>query len=945
MRYFHVIKAPDLKCALTGNAWCFWALWMLCLCFKSAEAAGLTPAETIYFEEKIRPIFAEHCVKCHGPEKQKSSLRVDSRAALIKGGDFGPAIVPGNPATSHLLELVSSTDPDKRMPPKDGLLPAEQVKLLRQWIAEGAKWPEQEQAVQAKHWAFEPVTKPRVPAVNIPSTNPIDAFIAARLSQHGLQMSAETDPRTFIRRVTLDLTGLPPTPEEVEAFVKECGKTPSSRLPESTVAKLIDRLLASPRYGERWAQHWLDVIRYADTSGYEGNQIRASAWPYRDYVIAALNADVPYPRFILEQLAGDTLGMDAGTGFLVTPPFPSRIEVGQEEAAIAQARFNGLDEVLQNVGSAMLGMTVGCARCHDHKFDPVTSRDYYRLAASFAGLRFVDRPWHSGAMPTEGIKAAEAKLSQIRRDLAAFAAWRETEPITGADVFQPVRAKYVRLTVSTTVQKYAAAFDEIEVWTPAGQALPSRNVGSARAGAVARSSGAEPLLNSKDEFLNDERGGVTSCWIARSKDGVAKGFGKGEIWVEIELPEPTLINRVAWRCDHDEQSSDLLPLRWRYVTDWTIEVAEQPGQWRPVVSEDRNDGLEKTDFARRKKLEDQFAQAAQELWNLTHIFAGRFRSPPEPMYVLSRGDPGQRRELTGPGGIDVLGGYELPPDASESARRVALAKWLGSENHPLTARVLVNRVWRHHFGTGIVETPSDFGTQGERPTHPELLDWLASEFVARGWRLKELHRLVCTSAAYRQSSRPVEVAAKLDADSRFLWRFPPRRLEAEAIRDSVLFASGSLDQTPGGPGVNLYQPRLKREMGEWKPLASPGPDSWRRTIYLMRMRGADDGVFKPFDVPDCGQVRAKRSDSTTPLQALNLFNSPFIQEQAGRLAARVQREIGASLGRQVERVFALTLARSPGAKELAECQAIAEKHGLATVCRALLNSNEFLFLE
>jgi hypothetical protein len=816
--------------------------------------------------------------------------------------------------------------------------------LLCRVPATAAAGDEREQApAPAPHWAFQPVTRPAIPVVQQPwfkSTNPIDAFIAAQLAGHGLRMSGPADPRTFIRRLTLDLTGLPPTPDEVEAFVQT-----SARDPQSAVASLVDHLLASPRHGERWAQHWLDVIRYADTTGYEANAIRPNAWPYRDYVIAALNADIPYPRFILEQLAGDTLGVDAATGFLVTPPFPSRIEIGQEETAIAQARFNGLDEVLQNIGSAMLGMTVGCARCHDHKFDPMSARDYYRLVANFAGLQFVVRPWESGKLPTDLIQAAKREVSDIRRELAAFPAWREIEPASAADVFQPVRAKYVRMTIGDTVQRYAPALDEFEVWTLATDGKPARNVGSAAHGAVARSSGADAAFGAKDEFLNDGRTGRHSLWTGNIRSGIAKGYRKGEAWVEVELAEPTVINRVAWSSDFDDQSADHVPLRWRYVTDWTIEVAEEPGRWRTIVADSR-DELEKGELANRKKLEDRFAAAATRLWDVTHIFAGRFRSPPELIHVLSRGDPMQRREVTGPGGLDVLGGYELPVDSTDGERRVALAKWLGTERNPLTARVLVNRVWRHHFGAGLVETPGDFGTQGERPSHPELLDWLASEFMTRGWRLKELHRLICTSATYRQASRPVEAGMRMDADTRLLWRFPPHRLEAEAIRDSVLFASGSLDLTAGGPGVSVYHPKSSRkDYGEWRPLENPGPETWRRTIYLMRMRGADDGVFKPFDVPDCGQVRAKRSESTTPLQALNLFNSGFILEQAGRLVARVEKEPGADPGRRIERVFALTLARPPSAKEREACLVVAQQHGLAAVCRAVFNSNEFLFLE
>jgi hypothetical protein len=354
------------------------------------------------------------------------------------------------------------------MPPEGERLTAEQIATLRQWVDEGAKWPEGVGASggEERHWAFEPVSRPDVPAVEpqSPTRHPIDAFLLSKLAENGLEMSPAADPRTFIRRATLDLTGLPPRPEEVEAFIRDCneGAGYSSALADRAVERLVDRLLESPRYGERWAQHWLDVIRYADTTGYEMNTIRPSAWPYRDYVIAALNSDVPYPQFILEQLAGDALGVDPATGFLLTAPLPTRIEVGQEATAITQARFNGLDEVLQNIGSAFLGMTVGCARCHDHKFDPVSTRDYYRLAASFAGLQFVDRPWRSGALPTAEILAAERRLAEVRRDLTECLAWRETSPMQGTDHFPPVRAKWVRLTVTDTFtrRKYAPAIEE-----------------------------------------------------------------------------------------------------------------------------------------------------------------------------------------------------------------------------------------------------------------------------------------------------------------------------------------------------------------------------------------------------------------------------------------------------------------------------------------------------
>jgi len=881
---------------------------------------------------------------CHGPEKQKSSLRVDSRASLLKGGDSGPVIIAGEPEKSYLLNLVSAQSGELRMPPEGPPLTDAQIVALRRWIAEGANWPADFAPVRGEeqHWAFQPVTRPAVPTMKdrqFASHNPIDAFLAAKLAERGLAMSPPADLHTLIRRVALDFTGLPPTPEEVEKFV-DGQSSANGRAGDEAYHALVERLLSSPRYGERWAQHWLDVIRYADTTGYEANAIRPSAWPYRDYVIAALNSDIPYPRFILEQLAGDTLGVDPATGFLVTPPFPSRIEVGQEASAIALARHNGLDEVVQNIGSAVLGMTVGCARCHDHKFDPVSTRDYYRLVATFAGLQFIDRPWLHGSPPTEEILAAEQQVAKSRDQLGTFTAWREVEPISTADSFEPIRARWIRLTVEDTFtgKGYAPAIDEIEVWTPETSGQPPRNIGRADAGAVAQSSGPDITLGTRDELLNDGQIGRHSRWVARNR------IDKEKAWVEIELSEAMLVHRVVWSCDHEEQANDLVAAKWRTLKQWKIEAAEQPGEWRTVVPADRREGLPAADAERRTALEKQFTQAAIRLWELNHVFAGRFLSP-DPTRVLRRGNPLEPRELTGPGGIDVLGPYELTSDAKDAERRLALAQWLGSEMHPLTARVIVNRVWRHHFSTGLVDTPSDFGTQGERPTHPELLDWLASEFMASGWKLKALHKLICTSDAYRQSSRPNPAAAQIDADVRLLWRYPPRRLEADAIRDSILFASGSLDLKMGGPGVNLFRPQSKPDGGDWLPKENPGRETWRRTIYLLRARGADDGMFKPFDVPDCGQVRAKRSTSTTPLQALNLFNSPFTVEQSERLAARAEREAAGDVDRQIERVFALTLARAPTARERTASLEVSQQHGLAAVCRALFNSNAFLFLE
>lgn len=921
----------------------------ICSLLVYLASAGVAHSEELDFDRDIRPILISHCAECHGAEAQSSSLRVDSRGELLDGGDSGPAVVPGDSEASYLVQLITSDDPDVRMPPADtqDRLKNEEIAKIRQWIAEGAKGAEAEIDPRSAHWSFQPVVRPDVPRGLNKSpefSNPIDAFLVERLGAAGLEMSPPTDARSFIRRVTLDLIGLPPSPEDVAAFVSECAKADGvnddeaskHRLPDKAVSALIDRLLASPHYGERWAQHWLDVIRYADTSGYEKNKIRPTAWPYRDYVIQALNNDIPWPRFILEQLAGDTVGMDPATGFLVTHPFPEPIEVGQEPKLIAQVRFNGLDEVVQNVSSAMLGLTVGCARCHDHKFDPISTKDYYRLAATFSGVEFAERRWKNGMQPSDRIVPVTKRIVELRQALSAHSHYQEREPNRVTEVFEPLPAKRVRMTIiQSSDKKYAPAIDEFQVWTKSDNDAPARNVALASNGGRVRTSGADASLDSHDKLLNDDIHGESSLWVAANKSH------ESVVTIEVELLEPCIIDRIAWCQERELLSKDFIRLYKRRPTQYRIEVADANGQWQSVSEVSRtvgpDDNLQPSIDKFERDLEAQF----RRLRDLQHVFAGEFRAPAA-MYVLRRGDPQQPLAAIGPGGISVLGNYELANDFSDTKRRTALAEWMGSERHPLTARVIVNRVWQQHFGTGIVETPSDFGTQGGRPSHPQLLDWLASEFMTTGWRLKDLHRLICNSNAYRQSSHPIAKALLIDADSRLLWRFPPRRLEAEAIRDSMIFVAGLLDTKAGGPGVNLYQ--SKRFGSQYVPDERLSMEQFPRSVFLLKVRGADDGLFKAFDVPDCGQVRPKRTVSTTPLQALNLFNSPFTQVIASRLANHVVKQAGDGERAQIDHLYSLLLCREPTLAERDSCAAVGRDHGLETVCRALLNSNEFLYI-
>jgi hypothetical protein len=889
----------------------FTALVLAPLAISEAAAAD--------FQKEILPVLERRCFECHGPDQQESGLRLDRRAGMLKGGDFGPAVSPGDADGSLLIEVISSEDADLRMPPDGDPLSAEEIGAIRRWINQGAVWPghvkpEVEEPIRSDHWSFQPLAKHF-------THDSLDAFL-------GTPKTPETDRRTLIRRITLDLTGLPPTPEEVEAFVKD----KDARAYE----KVVERLLASKHYGERWAQHWLDVIRYADTRGYEYNSLRENTWPYRDWVIDALNDDLPYDQFLFQQIAGDTLGVDPATGFLVTAPLPTPPEIGQEPNAIKAARFNALDEIIQNVGASMLGLTVGCARCHNHKFDPIPSRDYYRMLSVFSGVQYESRPWRTSDQKQRiaDLQKTEARLAELRKELKKFPHWRESGAGQYSDHFTPLKAKFVRLTVLATDEvNNGPAFDEIEVCAAEAPGIAPLNVALAGRGGKVTSSGAAKQLGSKDEFLNDRKTGKDSVWVAAKRPPV---------WIEVELKDALDIDRITWSRDQDLFRQDPNRHKTRLATAWRIDVAEHAGEWRTLVHESRSNGLDVTAMNERRYLEEEMEKLTASLSTLKigpEVFAGKFTEP-QLINILMRGDPQQPRDPVSPGGLEVLHGFELPADAPETERRTAFAKWLSHEAAPLTARVAVNRLWHHHFGSGLVSTPSDFGLVGARPTHPELLDWLAAQLIADGWSLKKMHQRIVMSAAYKQSS--FGFSRKDAAQVAATFTRAPRRLDAESIRDSMLAISGQLDPTMGGKGVNLFT--RKGSFDQWKPLPVPPTGANRRMIYLARIRGADDGMFKTFDVPECGQVKDKRSDSTTPLQALNLLNGKFTLEQSAALAQRITMEAGADLPKQITRAFHLTLARPPGEHELTACLAVAQSDGLETVCRALFNSNEFLFL-
>jgi hypothetical protein len=844
------------------------------------------------------------------------------------------------------------------MPPRNPLRP-EQVLAVKQWIEAGAPYPVEPLRpgrAGPDWWSLRPIGRPGPP----PETRtdpwvrtPVDAYILAGLKENGLAPSPEADRAALIRRLSFDLIGLPPSPEEVAAFVTDAAPDAYERL--------VDRLLESPHHGERWGRHWLDVVRFGESHGYETNRLRPDAWPYRDYVIRAFNRDTPLDRFLLEQLAGDTLeagGADwltqAATGFLVAGTH-DLVKTFMFESKLRQ-RADDLDDMITAAGSAFLGLTVNCARCHDHKFDPITQKDYYALQAVFAGVFHGSREIAREVPPEARRQAAaiEGELEQVVRkldDLEPPACPDRHEPRRpmvrqGRNVerFEPVEAWFVRFTIAATSDNNEAGLDELEVWTVGDS---PRNVALRSAGAIASASSEYPRSSLyKIAHLNDGVFGDEWSWVSGDR---------GKSWVEIALASPARVDRIIWSRDRVGNNRDRIP------TDYAIEVAAEPGRWRVVASsvdrapfeqkpasanpEARSQGPVPKERAVLTRRQAELRKQLQSLGVKQKVYAGLFLAP-EPTNVLVRGDPTRLGEAVSPAppaAIAPVPSSASDPDVPEAERRTALAAWLGDRSNPLPARVMVNRVWHYHFGQGIVATPSDFGFNGAPPTHPELLDWLAREYLDNGLRLKPIHRLIVTSAAYRQSSRPHPAGLARDAKNRWLWRMTPRRLEAEAIRDAMLAASDQLNLRMGGPGYYFWE-RSETFIVTFEPRKTLGPDEFRRMVYQYRPKTQQDPTFGAFDCADGALVTPRRTVSTTALQALNLLNSEFVIAQSAALADRLVREAGTRSADQAARGFQVAFGRTPTAREQADSSALIDAHGLMAFCRALYNANEFVYV-
>jgi mono/diheme cytochrome c family protein len=751
-----------------------------------ASSAALHAEPAIDFTRDIAPIFEQHCIRCHQPTNKKGELSLATADELI-GNQY---VVPGDSDASRLLEVLTASAGERPLMPKEGTpLSDKDVATLRAWITEGAAWPEdvvvkQRSKADRNWWSLQPLVVNEPPPESIPAewaANAIDRFIFTKLTATGLQPNPPADRRTLIRRVTYDLTGLPPTIEETAAFDADTSA--------DAYEKLIDRLLASPRYGEHWGRHWLDVVRFGESTGFEVNHIIDNAWPYRDYVIHSLNDDKPFDQFVIEHLAGDAVGqgdpaVEVGLTFLVCGPHD--IVGNQDAMKAAQIRADTVDEIIRATGEAFLGLTVGCARCHDHKFDPITQRDYYSLYATFAGV-----------FPDDRVVAPEAQLRDRTERLA-------------------------------------------------------------------------PLEDAKKRRLQ-----------------------------------------------------------------------EKSAQEHKATDRERIESLAR----RLAELEQQIAN----LPALPRLRVGRFEQPKGPQCVFERGDANRKGETVVPASLSTLAdaaqAYSLPPDAPERERRLAFARWIVADDNPLTPRVLVNRLWQHHFGAGIVATPNDFGYMGQRPSHPALLDWLAARLRVNGWKLKPIHKMIVMSQAYRQSSAFREPAAAIDADSRLLWRFPPRRLSAEEVRDTVLLLAGKLDERRGGAGFRLYE-YTRDNVATYIPLETFGPETYRRSVYHQNARASRVDLLSDFDAPDCALSISRRVPTTTPTQALALMNHSFTIQMAESLAARLRNETdeGDPIA-QIDRAFNLAFGRPPATEEIESAGALVNQHGLRTFCRALLNASELIYID
>ncbi|MCA9008749.1 MAG: DUF1553 domain-containing protein [Planctomycetaceae bacterium] len=998
--------------------WTFQRQFAFLLATLALTVSAKTQGDEI-FREQVAPLLERRCLSCHNDGDRKGDFSLQTQRQLEDSG----FVVPGNADESQLLNVVTSHGPGDERPsmPKDGRpLTAAEVDLLRQWIAAGAVWPTDfrlsEPTVENfDWWSLRPLELPTPPVFEDATAlswlkTPIDAFVLQTLRDHALQPSPESDRLRLIRRVTFDLTGLPPTPEEIKAYIDDAEPNAYERV--------IDRLLDSPHYGERWARHWLDVVRYADTCGYDKDKLRPNAWPYRDYVIRAFNTDKPYARFVQEQIAGDVLFPGEpdgilGLGFIAAGPwdFIGHVEVSESKIDGLVARNLDRDDMVTGALNTFCSTTIQCARCHNHKFDPFTQQHYYSLQSVFAAVDRAERIYDTDpAVETKRRELlarksqAERQLEELEKSIRAEGGQRlvmleETltrlrplaEPTTKRPEFgyhseistAADNEKWVEIDLGRDVELTSivlhACHDEfagigagfgfprryrIEV-TPASQRAAGRPavvVRDATAASVANP-GLTPVKIPCVETARYIR--VVATQLAARQNDFILALG------EVEAFDSDGKN-VAAHAPVTALDSIESPVRWSRgnLTDtiWPV-AADHDAAFALLEARQTRDALLKNlNSADRRQMREtliqQLAVLEKQLSELprgrvvyaaaTHFARqGNFHPTegrPRPVKVLHRGNETQPGDDVQPGTIplraDDAWQFQLPVDHAESDRRAALARWMTRPDHPLTWRSIVNRVWQYHFGRGIVDSPNDFGRMGQLPTHAALLDWLAIQFRDNGQSFRKLHRLIVTSAVYRQASAGNPAAELIDAENRFLWRMNRRRLEAEEIRDAILAVSGKLNLESGGPGFYLFELEKPEHSPhyEYNKFDPEDVQSHRRSIYRFIVRSQPDPFMTTLDCADSSQSTPRRHETQTALQALSLLNNRFTLSMARHLAQRLD-STEDSTDEKIELAFRLLTGRAPDQEERRQMIVYADKHGLAALCRLLFNLNEFVFVE
>ena len=974
---------------------------------------------SISYLQDVQPILASKCYACHGPdeEKREAGLRLDKMESLHEMLESGNSVINQKKLrNSEIIKRITSSDQEYIMPPIDSPKPLkdEEIQILKDWVLQGAKWQ--------NHWSYEPLKVQIPPNVRDKkwSLNPIDAFILSAQMENGLRPSQEADKRTLLRRLTYDLHGLPPSIDEMEDFLNDHS--------DDSYLKEVDRLLASPRYGERWARHWLDVVHYGETHGYDKDQRRVNSWPYRDYVINALNDDIPYGRFIEDQIAGDVLYPNdpqstVALGFLAAGPWDlvGHVELKDGTKDKRIVRNLDRDDMVTTTMASFTGLTVQCARCHDHKFDPIRQSDYYSLQAVFAGIDRADRSYDKDPnifIIRRKLNSARDSLTSELDRLAEKMGENEVHMLSELDRQKTTIDKRISELIMLPTSNYGyhskiENHPEFSKWIVVdlgkNYKLDQINLVPAYRGIALNMPGygfpvrfkvevsryknfkhsVTPIdLSTQDHHERTDKpfridlSDISGRYIKLTANKLWKGRGEeyflslaevqvfsgqknvarnrmvkvsdthgGQGWQPGYLTDGFDSYRIISGEDLPAESKKKLVSVEAELTH--LETQENETR-RSVLNRNEREELDKI----RKYLLDindslKVLPEPDFVYAATTKFKGQFRFGPNDsiriINRLNRGDTEQPLEEVHPGTVatfvDLPDRFKLPEGHDESARRAALARWMTDQNNAFTWRSIANRIWQYHFGKGIVSTPNDFGKMGTPPSHPELLDYLSLEFLNNGQSLKWLHRLIVTSATYKQGSIHNQKNQYIDASNTYLWKANRRQLEAEAVWDGVLAVSGKLDLTMGGPGFDAFRyeddhsPRYL-----YKDYNAYDPSSFRRSVYRSIVRSVPDPFMTTLDCADPSQSVPVRNETVTALQALSALNNPFIVRQAGFLAERLKSEKD-ELEDQLAKAYELSLLRLPENDELEELKNYATHHGLAATCRLIFAMNEFLYVD